>query len=402
MFEASQTRTLLAFGWAAFVVVGLLLMEVLNDVSYGVVVPTLGIVAVLACLGNDRLRSAVRWTSWTVDRRDLAAIALTYAAVVGLLTLAFRVFTPERTLWMFLCFAAASVVGVAGPVIYTVWVRHRSLATLGITLTGWRAVLAPALVFAGVQFSITLSGLRPARPVDWVPLLVMTLVVGVFESIFFRGFIQGRFEASFGVAPAVIGAAVLYSLYHVAYGMGPEEMAFLFGLGIVYAIAFRVGNNVLVLWPLLTPLGSFFAQLESGELVGALPWAAILGFADEFAVMATIIWLARRHERRQVDAAVVGLTHGGAETVLEPVQVIAARHSSNAQRGSGGRKVRVRIEGQIDIGRPVEEVFDFAADERNEPRYNPKIHQVEKVTEGPIGVGTGIRRRPRAWAGAFP
>ena len=31
----------------------------------------------------------------------------------------------------------------------------------------------------------------------------------------------------------------------------------------------------------------------------------------------------------------------------------------------------VRIEGEIVIKRPVEEVFDFVADERNEPRYNP-------------------------------
>jgi hypothetical protein len=29
------------------------------------------------------------------------------------------------------------------------------------------------------------------------------------------------------------------------------------------------------------------------------------------------------------------------------------------------------INGEIIIHRPVEEVFDFVADERNEPRYNP-------------------------------
>jgi uncharacterized protein YndB with AHSA1/START domain len=30
-----------------------------------------------------------------------------------------------------------------------------------------------------------------------------------------------------------------------------------------------------------------------------------------------------------------------------------------------------KIEGQILIGRPVEEVFDFVADSRNEPQYKP-------------------------------
>jgi hypothetical protein len=45
-------------------------------------------------------------------------------------------------------------------------------------------------------------------------------------------------------------------------------------------------------------MGSFFAQLESGELAGQLPWAAILGFADVIMLMAAAIWLARRHERK--------------------------------------------------------------------------------------------------------
>jgi hypothetical protein len=48
----------------------------------------------------------------------------------------------------------------------------------------------------------------------------------------------------------------------------------------------------------------------------------------------------------------------------------------------------VRIEGEIAISRPVDEVFDFVADERNEPRYNPRILGVEKLSPGPIGQGT--------------
>jgi hypothetical protein len=32
-------------------------------------------------------------------------------------------------------------------------------------------------------------------------------------------------------------------------------------------------------------------------------------------------------------------------------------------------------------------VFDFVADERNEPRYNPQMTLAEMVTQGPIGVG---------------
>lgn len=46
------------------------------------------------------------------------------------------------------------------------------------------------------------------------------------------------------------------------------------------------------------------------------------------------------------------------------------------------------IEGDIIINRPVEEVFDFVADERNEPQFNPRMTRAEKTTPGPVGLGT--------------
>jgi hypothetical protein len=50
-----------------------------------------------------------------------------------------------------------------------------------------------------------------------------------------------------------------------------------------------------------------------------------------------------------------------------------------------------RIAGQLVIHRPVHEVFDFVADECNEPRYNPRICRAEKLSPGPIGRGTWFR-----------
>ena len=81
--------------------------------------------------------------------------------------------------------------------------------------------------------------------------------------------------------------------------MAADEMVFLFGLGVVYAIAFRLTGSVLVLWPLLTPLGAFYANLEAGDI--ELPWASIAGFVDVAVVMAVLIWLAHRHQRRRHD-----------------------------------------------------------------------------------------------------
>ena len=43
------------------------------------------------------------------------------------------------------------------------------------------------------------------------------------------------------------------------------------------------------------------------------------------------------------------------------------------------------------IKRPIEEVFDFVAEERHEPQYNASMRRVEKVTTGPVGTGTAYR-----------
>jgi hypothetical protein len=56
--------------------------------------------------------------------------------------------------------------------------------------------------------------------------------------------------------------------------------------------------------------------------------------------------------------------------------------------GKEGGIRMARVQGELLINRPVDEVFDFVADERNEPRYNPRIRRAEKLTPGPIGRGT--------------
>lgn len=80
-------------------------------------------------------------------------------------------------------------------------------------------------------------------------------------------------------------------------------MVFLFGLGVVYAVAFAMVRNILALWPLPKPLGSFFNNLNSGDI--KLPWEAILGFVDVLGLMVAAVWpghrwLQRRSPRRAI------------------------------------------------------------------------------------------------------
>jgi hypothetical protein len=62
----------------------------------------------------------------------------------------------------------------------------------------------------------------------------------------------------------------------------------------------------------------------------------------------------------------------------------------------------VRVEGEIIISRPVEEVFDFVADERNEPRYNQRMLLAEQISEGPVGLGTRFRTELKTMGRTMP
>ena len=290
--------------WVTFTAGAFVAMDWVPLTTRGWAVPV--VAAVLVGVTAPFAR-AIDWVGGRLDVGDLVAIVAVYVPTVGLFRLAFGVFGTDNLWGLFLSFAGGLVLGVAGPVVYTVWLRGRTLRTLGLGVHNLRATLALAVLLAGVQFAMTLWGVALPAPVDWVPLLAMSLVVGLFEAVLFRGFIQTHIQTSFGTVAAVVGAAALYAIYHVGYGMGGDEMLFLFGLGVVYAVAFRLVDNLLVLWPLLTPLGAFFNNLEAGDI--ELPWASIAGFADVLAVMGVVVWLAVRHQRkltRQFEATIPG------------------------------------------------------------------------------------------------
>jgi uncharacterized protein YndB with AHSA1/START domain len=40
------------------------------------------------------------------------------------------------------------------------------------------------------------------------------------------------------------------------------------------------------------------------------------------------------------------------------------------------------------INRPIEEVFAFLADGTNDPRFSPRVQEIEKTTDGPPGADT--------------
>lgn len=239
--------------------------------------------------------------------KDTAVALASYALVVAALYLAFQVFTTARVAANFITYGVVGLAGfgVALPVLYTVVVRRRPLADIGITTRLLVPSLMLGLVLGTDTYRHTVASLGLTFSAEHAALLAMTLAVGLFEAVFFRGWLQLRFEAAFGVVPGLLAAAACYSLYHVGYGMNRAEMLFLFGYGLTFGAMFRLTRNVFVLWPFYTPVGSFYSNIRSGL---ELPFEATYGFVLVLALMAAAIatgaLLRRRRPRPDAMAAV--------------------------------------------------------------------------------------------------
>ena len=74
------------------------------------------------------------------------------------------------------------------------------------------------------------------------------------------------------------------------------------------------------------------------------------------------------------------------------------------QDTDGGRTLGCRVElqlvdqgvlrmaqefsGSAVIDRPITEVFQFLADGTNDPKFSPRVQEIRKTTDGPVGLGT--------------
>lgn len=190
----------------------------------------------------------------------------------------------------------AVLFGTGIPLVWIIGVRKRSLADLGITTRHWKASIALQLVFSLILYVPAFMNTELPAFNQLLPLVFLALAIGLFEAIFWRGWVQLRLEESFGILPAIVLAAILYSVYHIGYGMPASEMVFLFFIGLMYANAFRLTKNILILYPLFQPIGQLMTLIKD-QL--SLPVIAALGFGEVLIVMAVVIGLAKRYQDKQ-------------------------------------------------------------------------------------------------------
>jgi membrane protease YdiL (CAAX protease family) len=217
--------------------------------------------------------------------------------VVAALGLATFVITAEHGVGYFLVYAVlgATLFGLGIPLAWMVLVRKRPLADLGLTTKRWRLALPLQFVLAMLLYLTAFRDVAIPPANELIPLIALALAIGFFEAVFWRGWVLLRVEESFGLVPALLVGSLLYAAYHIGYGMALNEMVFLFFVGVLFAVVFRLVGTVLVLWPLFQPLGQLATLIRDGL---ELPLLAALGFGEVLLVMLVLVWLAHRYQRR--------------------------------------------------------------------------------------------------------
>ena len=238
---------------------------------------------------------SLRWK----PNKDLIVVTFSWLLVVGSLYTATVIVGPE--VWggmaYFTLYAVlgATLFGVGLPLYWVVIVQKRPLSDLGITTRGLGVSLILQLAFAAFQFMNTLAKTELPPFENFLPLITLALCIGFFEAIFWRGWVLLRLEESFGVIPAIILGSALYAAYHIGYGMPTGEMIFLFFIGIMFAVVFRLTKNIFILYPLFQPMGQLITLVKDGL---TLPLVSSLGFVDAMIAMIVLVWLAGRYHKR--------------------------------------------------------------------------------------------------------
>lgn len=231
---------------------------------------------------------------------ELGVVIISWFLVVGGLYTAFQVFTTRRVALNFIMYGPVSllVFGTLLPLIFNSVVKGRPLSDIGVTGRSWLPSIALGLGLGVNTYLNTVASTDLPALNNLIPLVTMSLTVGLFEAIFFRGWIQLRLENAFGAIPAIILGAAFYAFYHFGYGMTMSEVWFLFTLGLQFALAFRITKNVLVLWPFYTWIGGLYTNLEEGLV---LPLEATYGFIIVLVFMlVSIVLVWKRNHGRSI------------------------------------------------------------------------------------------------------
>ena len=97
----------------------------------------------------------------------------------------------------------------------TLAVRKRPISDLGLAWKSLGLSLILQLVFAALQFAGAHRGLHIPAFENLLPLIALALTIGLFNAIFWRGWVLRRLEDCFGIIPAIVLGSILSLIYSI-------------------------------------------------------------------------------------------------------------------------------------------------------------------------------------------
>ena len=154
--------------------------------------------------------------------------------------------------------------------------KEHNLKKYGLHLGKWHLFLPINIILSILLFMMFFNESPPqgnffiTSDVIWKIIYIM--FAGIFETIIFYSYIRTAVEDSFGIIPAILLAAVFYSLHHAGF---QPEFGKLFLVGILYACVFRIGNSVLLIYPFFWGAGACYDVLIQSEVVSDIMYPKI-------------------------------------------------------------------------------------------------------------------------------
>lgn len=173
--------------------------------------------------------------------------------------------------YFFRDFIMIFILGFAAPLYYVLFIKKESLSLIGITKRKWFINLVIGLFLAvlltfqfynesGTKVQIVFSNLKVIGPVFY-----LMLVGGIFEVLFFYGFMRQMFEDAFGIIPGILLTAIFYSFHHI--GFQPEFVKLIW-VGIIMATLVRITKNSLIIYPFFWGVGACWDVLVHSQVKG--------------------------------------------------------------------------------------------------------------------------------------
>lgn len=217
---------------------------------------------------------------------------IAYTAVAGIIMLSLALLLVPAKSFVAPCHVILRdiimvfLLGFCFPLYYINLSERHGQRCLGVTRAklGLSLKINVALTIFVFAFFLIISPGRPQFNVSMLLTLLYLMPTGIFETVFFFGFLRHFTEKAFGVVPAIILTAICYSLHHV--GFQPEFIKF-FLLGIILTSIFYVTRNIFILFPFFWSVGAFWdTQLMIFESGMTISLAAIIVAVCQLIAMA--------------------------------------------------------------------------------------------------------------------